>query len=180
MMKIEFKKKHSIPQLDFSRIENKRVLKRRNSDSEIISNRSLKRKNIDDVIQKHKETCVLIKEIHDQLDKIKKSNYDESALSSSIKELRNIIDNLDSKDTPRLLSRCDALVGNTRLTVENTHTIISNSKNTLKYLKNIDEEAEQHDIISITILTDILKEINDIKYEISQLNKRIDLLSTRI
>lgn len=167
-------KKYIIPALDLSKI-NKRIHKRSNSDTEILSNKTGKRKNIDDVIQKYKKTCLLIKEMHTNLEKIKKSHYDESELYEAIKEIKDKISNLEKepRDTPRVLSRCDALVGNTRITLENTQAIIVSSKNIIKYLSTMDEEIEQHDMITVTVLNDILKEINDIKITLKEIKTHI-------
>lgn len=158
------KKKHSIPHLDFSRVTELK-LKRRNSDSEINTNRTVKRKNIDEVIQKHKETCKFIQEIHNKLDTIQKNSLaDELELNKTMKDIRDRILNLENgaDKTPRMVSRCDAMVGNTQL-------IITNTKSVLEYLKNIDEEATTHDIVTMTILNDIYKEITDLKNDVKRL-----------
>lgn len=155
-----------IPSLDFTKLK-----KRRNSDSEILTHRTSKRKNIDEVIQKHRETCRYIKEIRDKLDVMNALiTLDETGVHKTMKEIRDQLSTFElcSDKTPRFMSRCDALVGNTQ-------SILSNSKIILDYMKHIDEEAEQHDIITMTLLNDMYKEIVDMKLKIQQLEKSIEL-----
>lgn len=161
------RKKHSsVPSLDFSKIK-----QRRNSDSEINTHhKTLKRKNIDEVIAKHKETCIFIKEIRDKLENVRtnfvyKDEYETHKIIKDILEKISILENGNEK-TPRIISRCDAMIGNTQL-------IMSSVKKSLDYIKSIDEEAEQHDIITITMLTDLFKEIHEIKLELKKLNEKL-------
>jgi hypothetical protein len=162
----ERKKHASVPSLDFTKIK-----KRRNSDSEINTHhKTLKRKDIDDVIAKHKETCLFIKEIRDKLENVKSNSifFDDFETHKTIKDILEKISILESgnEKTPRLVSRCDAMVGNTQL-------IITSTKKSLDYLKAIDEEAEQHDIVTITMLSDLFKEIHEIKTELKKINERL-------
>lgn len=156
-----------IPSLDFTKLKR---IQRRNSDSEILTHRTSKRKNIDEVIQKHRETCRYIKEIRDKLDMMNALiTLDESGVHATMKQIRDQLSNFElcSDKTPRFMSRCDALLGNTQ-------NILSNSKNILDYIKHMDEEAEQHDIITMTLLNDMYKEIVDMKIKIQQLEKSIE------
>ncbi len=149
-------KKYNVPPLDFTNIK---VKKRRNSDSEINTHKTLKRKNIDSVIQKHKETCMFIKEIHEKLEKIQNINSlykNDSEIDEAMKEIRNRVSEVEKNYSPKLISRCDAMIGNTQM-------IITNTKQNLDYLKIVDEDFEQHDILTVTILSDIVKDIIEIK-----------------
>jgi DNA repair ATPase RecN len=158
--------KKKIPILDLSKTKK---LQRRNSDSEILTNRTVKRKNIDDVIQKHRETCKFIKEIHDKLEVVNTLiTYDEVGIHQTMKEIRDKLSNFEAcqEKTPRFMSRCDAMIGNTQV-------IITHTKNLMDYLKNIDYEAEQHDTITMTLLNDICKEISDIKTNVRKINETL-------
>ena len=170
--KEEIKKKHMVPILDFTKVRQISTHKRRNSDTELLTNKTLKRKNIDDVIQKHRETCLLIKDLHSSFELLKQSNYNEYIFRETVKDLKERISSLEGKDpenTPRILSRCDALVGNTRLTLENTQSHTTSLQNISKHLHTIDEETEHHDIVTVTLLNDIIREIYDIKITLKNL-----------
>jgi hypothetical protein len=161
------KKQISVPSLDFTKIK-----QRRNSDSEINTHhKTLKRKNIDDVIAKHKETCLFIKEIRDRLEILKSNSIFSNESETTHKTIKDILEKISiiesgNEKTPRLVSRCDAMIGNTQL-------IITTTKKSLDYLKSIDDEAEQHDIVTITMLSDLFKEIHEIKTELKKINEKL-------
>lgn len=145
---------------------------RRGSEGDI-TNESVRNSRI---FTQHQETLREIETIKSQLEVIRSCVLlDDLKIGSEIVEIKKQVQNIfkEIENTPRLISRCDATVGNTQMIlsrmIEHKKEIIENVS------QNITQNISHHDDIIVDILEMILKLNNTVVSRLTRIEKLLNL-----
>jgi hypothetical protein len=162
---------HRVPSLDLNKIP--KSLSRNKSVDNLQSD------DIANLIRSYRETYDDIADIKRKLVIIESCvKYEDFELRKEIKEIRNHVDSLisDSQRTPRMISRCDAIVGNTQGILSAIKEL--DSKMTMLTETNTDIFTTLASLnYDISIMKCQLKAFEPVKISFKDFNDEIDLIN---
>lgn len=149
-----------IPLLDFKK------LKHRRSNSDGISRND----NIDlsDLLKTNRQTTEVIKEIRVDLDMIRKYLVINFNISSELKEIKKCVTVFDVPESPKTLSKCDAIVGNTQSIIR----ILIRVEETLNQVSKYNTE---HYISLMSLIISLNRDVDRLQRDIDKIKKKMDL-----
>lgn len=113
--------------------------------------------SIDELLKTNRETSQVIEEIRQSLDIIKKSVNSDEKIRKELKEIRNRIHRLiPVSESPKTISRCDAIVGNTQMIISNIH--------------KLSKKEDERYVSIISMISSLSIDVSRIQNDIDKLN----------
>jgi hypothetical protein len=132
-----------------------------------------------ELLTTNRETSKMIKEIKKDLDMIKVRVFtDDIDIRKELKEIKREVSGIIIPESPKMISRCDAIVGNTQSMLTNMNKILSSNKKIAESLIDISsaideinrDNQEKYRIITSLILS-LNRDIDRIQWDVDKMKK---------